>query len=874
MNDGTSAQTAWQSISKLQKLINILQPGDSILFRCNDTIVGGLMETRSGTSSKPLYFGSYETGNKPIITGKTVVSNWTQSSANIWNANCTNCIGSVTNFFINERPQQIGRWPNVTEPNKGYLKYNAHIGLHGIVDSTLSDSINWTGAEAVVRRNRWILDRLPITSQIKDSLLFNQDVSYSFIDGFGYFIQNDRRTLDQQGEWYFNPANKQFSIFSQINPNSFNTKTTFCDTLLNMNNVSNVNIENIVFDGAGIVAINVYNCSTIKFNSIDITNSGTNAVVMNISSAVNFENNSINSTNNNGITLWNCTHFNMQNNLIINTALVAGMGLGADNQYFSANLSGNSMTIENNRIDSAGYIALAFNGDSILIKNNVVSNYCMTKDDGGGIYTWSSGSPINYARKVIENIVYNAIGAPEGSGWVEPATEGLYMDDRTPNVDLIGNTIFNCGNDGIVIHNANHIHVSGNTIYNCGSQIAMGHDSIAPTFPINGCLIDSNIFVAKFAKQKVGYFHTIDNGMAVLGSFDHNAYCQPLGDSMLFNSNYFNGVNVNETLSLESWKAEYNQDIHSTVSPINITPYIVNSVTSSNYINNGSFTGNASGWYSWANYANGAMSYAANSGVSGGAMHAAFSSMSGKTDGYMDIISNDMACTTDKTYRLQFAAKSNKTKTTLQVIPKKDGNPYNNVADTKSFVIDSVYKTYEYIFTPNVDEPKSRIDFQMTEGQGDIWLDNISLVEVDVTKTNPDDYIFFDYNPTKNDKTIDLNDSYIDVYGNPVASTILLKPFTSVILFKNINHISKTKSISTLNAITLRPNPATNFINIKSNEEIQSVNIYTMNGILVMHFDYGNSTEYTIPLLPNSGLYTVQIVTKNNIYTKKLIIVK
>ena len=85
-----------------------------------------------------------------------------------------------------------------------------------------------------------------------------------------------------------------------------------------------------------------------------------------------------------------------------------------------------------------------------------------------------------------------------------------------------------------------------------------------------------------------------------------------------------------------------------------------------------------------------------------------------------------------------------------------------------------------------LNEPNARIDFQITEGQGDLWLDNIELVEVNAIKTNPDDYIRFEYNATNNDKSISLTDTLVDVKGMSVSGNITLKPFTSVILFKKI----------------------------------------------------------------------------------------
>ena len=47
----------------------------------------------------------------------------------------------------------------------------------------------------------------------------------------------------------------------------------------------------------------------------------------------------------------------------------------------------NGAIIEYNTIKNTGYIPLIFSGNNILIKNNIIDNYLLVKQDGGGIYT-------------------------------------------------------------------------------------------------------------------------------------------------------------------------------------------------------------------------------------------------------------------------------------------------------------------------------------------------------------------------------------------------------------------------------------------------------------------------------------------------------
>ena len=56
--DGKSVTTAWQTTNKLNTVMNLLQPGDSVFFKCNDTFNGQILISKSGNASKNIYFGS------------------------------------------------------------------------------------------------------------------------------------------------------------------------------------------------------------------------------------------------------------------------------------------------------------------------------------------------------------------------------------------------------------------------------------------------------------------------------------------------------------------------------------------------------------------------------------------------------------------------------------------------------------------------------------------------------------------------------------------------------------------------------------------------------------------------------------------------
>ena len=67
-NDGLSQSTAWKTISKVNS--SSFEPGNIVLFKRNETWHETLIVPNSGEPGKPITFGSYGEGEKPIIDGK------------------------------------------------------------------------------------------------------------------------------------------------------------------------------------------------------------------------------------------------------------------------------------------------------------------------------------------------------------------------------------------------------------------------------------------------------------------------------------------------------------------------------------------------------------------------------------------------------------------------------------------------------------------------------------------------------------------------------------------------------------------------------------------------------------------------------------
>ncbi|MGL1891221.1 MAG: hypothetical protein OCD02_06305 [Spirochaetaceae bacterium] len=98
-NSGTTPSSPWKTFNNLDSI----EPGDKILFNKGDTFSGPLYP-QSGNANNWIKYGSYGTGNKPIIKGSVDLSsdtNWVDQTGNIWKSNIQSDNYEVGSIFMN-----------------------------------------------------------------------------------------------------------------------------------------------------------------------------------------------------------------------------------------------------------------------------------------------------------------------------------------------------------------------------------------------------------------------------------------------------------------------------------------------------------------------------------------------------------------------------------------------------------------------------------------------------------------------------------------------------------------------------------------------------------------------------------------------------
>ncbi|MFT3680259.1 MAG: InlB B-repeat-containing protein [Ferruginibacter sp.] len=783
-----SASTPWKSISKLNSYFSSLAAGDSVLFKRGETFYGSITPVVSG-----VIFSAYGTGSvKPVLTGLTAITSWTSAGTNLWKSSAISASKVPCILTVNGNTVAYGRYPN-----RGYNYFESHIGTVSIIDNELPALPLFTGGELVLRLNGYELNRHPITLQAATTITFSGN-SKTIKDNYGYFIQNHLSTLDLQNEWCYDNTAKTVTIYSTTSP--VNVKVSTLENIININGINSLTFKDLAFEGANNNAFSIKDASNIIIDGCEIRHSGVDAVAaVSVTNSL-FQNCKVYNSYNNAFDLDDAGNSSIivRSNTINKSGAVPGMGMsGSGSVMHGVAIAGNGHTVEYNTIDSSGSSGIIFKkGNNQTLKNNVINTYCFVKHDGGGIYTWNNDmQPTTYTNnKIIGNIILNGIGAGEGTPNVNNLdVDGIMMDDNAGNVTITDNTVANIPGKGMYIHNSFNMTVLRNTLFNNGSsQIDFTHNlayingTLSPyTTPLRNVTFKNNILCSKTADQNVMNIYSIRNDLDSMGTSDSNYYARPIYDDWTITATRsISGTSTNSSYNVASWKTSFKRDQASKKTARNIAAYTINSLTGSNLITYGQFVSDISGLRAYSSNNNQTVSWDNTSKISGtGSLKLVFNTVVSNV--YSLLYSSIGAVSNEKNYILRFTTIGSTDTGMLRVYLRLTNSPYSSLTPVQMKSFGKTKTTHEFLFASPAEAADAVYAIEVKQSSGTTYIDNIELYEANVSITEPDDNILFEYNPTNVVKTIALDGNYIGVDSVLYSNSLTLQPYSSKILIKD-----------------------------------------------------------------------------------------
>ena len=539
-NTGTTTNSPFKTIARaVEKAV----AGDSILFKRGDIFYGTIR-----VKDNWIHIGSYGTGSKPVITGLTSISSWTNLGGGLYRALLSTYPSNQLSLVLfRNKIQAIGRYPKAGLGDASYFTIDtlgANSNVPGAPRDFRSKRIgmipNFIGGELVQRSEQWVFDRSKVIGQTSSKISYSPEVSpdhpsvnYPSKKGHGFFFQNHLNCLSQLGDWYYDNSAKSITMyFGKVSPRSYTVQVATLDNGFLNSQHKNITVDNLCFKGYNGNAIQLDIAQGIKMKNDSIIDCGQNGI--DVSRSNNRLNNNHNSITdcviknclNNGLNLVQSTNWLIDNNHIENIGKIQGMGLSGDGQYVGVFKMGDNSVFEYNEVDSIGYNAVWYTGNNIMIRKNHIHDFCMRKSDGGGIYSYGNTGNGIY---IENNIVHDGKGDLFGMGidLTNPyigQIHGIYNDGNVNGVNETYNTVFNNSSSGFWFGSNTNITASNNTAYNNTVAQMNGNESQGAYVNVN---IKNNILFCRDSGQLIHQFLIVASDLRRL-HLDSNIYARPI----------------------------------------------------------------------------------------------------------------------------------------------------------------------------------------------------------------------------------------------------------------------------------------------------------------------------------------------------------
>lgn len=593
-------------------------PGEKTIF-----VRGGRYELERplelGVKDSAVMWRAFE-NELPVVVGGREITGFTTYQGGILKASGIKGVYFRQLFFDGKR-QPLARYPNFDEknPHGGGWAYAdgkpvpMYQDVPGENKRTLhckpGDARQWAHPEEgevfiFPRYNWWNnIVRIQSVDTAAHVITLAGDCSYVIRPFDRYYVQNLFEELDAPGEWYLDK--KDWTLYFWP-PKPLAGKPVYVPTMRTLLDIGagtrEVTFRGFAFECCEGTAITLRNTTNCLIAASVIRNVGDyhgNGISINGGSGNGVVGCDIHDTGSSGIAISGGDRITLtpagnyaDNNHIHHVGVCYKQGVGI-------NLNGCGNRATHNLIHDGPRMGIMFAGNNLVIEYNEIHHMNLETEDTGAIYTggrdWigSRGSVIRY------NYIHDMLGyGHDDKGvWHSPYFSwGIYLDDNTGGVDVIGNIVARCSRACIHLHNArdnlidNNIFVEGRLEqieYSGWTQTSRmwqehlptmnkGYDSVAgqPAWsamrhmnlsPTNAVLPDGTIMAGNvFTHNLVSY----QNPEAKLYAYRNLSLAHNQFDSNLlwhFNQPLLNGITKPATNSQWSAWQKSGADIHSRI---------------------------------------------------------------------------------------------------------------------------------------------------------------------------------------------------------------------------------------------------------------------------------------------------------------------
>ncbi|KAJ3446335.1 secreted protein-related [Anaeramoeba flamelloides] len=782
-NNGLSASTPWETLDKVNSILES-SSGNTFSFKRGDKWRGQLRVLKSNNNIQA--YGQLE-DPLPLVKGSLPVTGWDQHNDNkkdnIWVAKQPDCpsdlesgdCGDIKLIFRNNEKLTKAR-----EPNEKYYRIDTATDLKSLTDMTLNQPDNtWTGADVHVRSWSWYWE-------IRKR----------------YFIDNSYYALDYENEYFYDDEDQKIYLYSKTDPNEDLIEAVYYPTGIYTEwERSNINIDHIELQHYWENGMYINKLTNGIISDNKLSKILTWGIKVHDAYDILIENNELENIYDTPIDYGtttadhDCGNSYIRGNTITDSALECG--IGKISQGIGIKIWGNGMIVEQNRIQNCGSNGIMVGyGNFNTIRENYINNTCLCFNDCGCMY-------IHTPSLIENNHLINPRGEMEASGmydsyvmsgdreerqigrgriavedgenmkWLHKILFGFYLDTAATDIEIKNNYIENCFVAGLNSLDGDSNKIEGNIFYNNGLSMELllsnGKSSASNT-------ITNNIFFSTSKSQRALRLPSEDKSF---GNFQSNKYINPLTYLHI-------DLEYSDDYSITLYQRYKKSDFDTSGSTNSYHDYIQWYFENQKNIKTWTLDSESQVklWITDSNEAS--LSYDDQT-MSGGSMKVAITNTPSADNTIWTQPLEKVSLNTDKPYHIQFTAQSEDEFVLELFVIDATTDTYDKAVLYEYAILDQDERTFHFVFDTLLDETVTQAYLQLRTTDyttpTNFWLKDFKIEQADIHIYDLNDVYPLKCNDQNTQSTIDLNaDTYMDVDGNNVGTSLTLEPYTCQLL--------------------------------------------------------------------------------------------
>ena len=478
----TSALTPQQA---LQQIREARKAGDTsaatILFPEGTTELTAPLTLEAQDSNLTL------TGTKSTLIGGPKVTGWEKHTGEIVKADVSKLLpkGFLPKQLLCDGERQIlARYPNfdAKDPLYGGWAFVPSFPPAGAPEGHLwkrtmfvkpEDMRKWAHPEDVeldiFAQYGWWNFIEPVTSldPTTRKLTLKKDCSYDLHPHNRYHFQNALEELDSPGEWFYDKHTGTLYFWPVKPIAESEVRIPISDAFFKIKGAKNITIRDLTLTGCHGSAITFERAEDCLVEKCVITKVGAfhgSGVGVSDGKIVRVSHCEISFTGSNGVSLSGGDRNTLTGpGHAVEDCHIHHMGV------FNKNACGVAMygvdnAVRHCHIHDGPRMGVQMSGNNLYVEYNHLHHLCLETQDGGAIYTGGRDWISSRGSKWRYNLIHDVIGCGQEAGGLKHPwfTFGLYPDDNSGGLDIIGNIVFRVAHTPIHLHNARDCIVENN----------------------------------------------------------------------------------------------------------------------------------------------------------------------------------------------------------------------------------------------------------------------------------------------------------------------------------------------------------------------------------------------------------------------------